>query len=299
MTVLIGLFILGILSTARAGEILVYDLHFCIITANPTAHARATAEQLKKEVEILNQYFRSESRDRLVYFRFKSASGWNEVKHLGCPLVSWGDVQTADDYAQLFNECTHPQVRDPNAINFYVYDEGGGINSRGRRNSNRPLVLLDWARLNHTTQSPEEHEMGHAFGLLHVCVPGATIQTPTNIMASTENCEGSGGLRTIGFNQEQLAIIFNYAPLIQERIAGPLSADGAELALFDLRAHLDGELSFCWRGIGGKRYRVISSVEPSFENSVQLAGDIPARFPCNAWFQPLAGSSVFLKVEQY
>ena len=78
-------------------------------------------------------------------------------------------------------------------------------------------MLFDWVRLNHQTQSPEEHEMGPAFGLGHVCAIGATQNTPTNIMASQDCGKGSGGLRTLGFNRSQIATIERNARLILRR----------------------------------------------------------------------------------
>jgi hypothetical protein len=206
------------LSTATAAELLTFDVHFCVITSNKAAHAKATLAQLNKEVDILNQYFVSESRAPLVRFRFKSAHFWHDVAALDCALVKMGDTKLSTGYLQAFNQCQHPQVRDPNAINFYVYDETPGVNSHGRRNSNRPFVMVDWARLNHAEQSAEEHEMGHAFGLGHMCVPGARGNTPTNIMASHEDCQGSGGLRNIGFNAVQVSNILHYASLIHKRL---------------------------------------------------------------------------------
>jgi len=88
----------------------------------------------------------------------------------------------------------------------------------GRRNSGRPFVFLDWQRLNHGDQAAEEHEMGHAFGLEHICVPGATRQTPTNIMASADCGKGSGGLRNLGFNEQQTATILRYGQQIRDRL---------------------------------------------------------------------------------
>ena len=64
----------------------------------------------------------------------------------------------------------------------------------------------------------EEDEMGHAFGLEHVCAPGATVKTPTNIMASADCKKGSGGLRNIGFDSEQAGTVRQYAQLIHQKL---------------------------------------------------------------------------------
>jgi len=79
--------------------------------------------------------------------------------------------------------------------------------SMGGATGNRPFVLIDYERLGNKVQSPEVHEMGHAFGLSHVCHVGAKTSTPTNIMGSKENCKGSGGVRNLGFTPEQAAKI--------------------------------------------------------------------------------------------
>jgi len=71
--------------------------------------------------------------------------------------------------------------------------------------------LIDWERLSCNIQNPEAHEMGHAFGLYHVSVPGAKPQSSTNIMCSTEHGFGSGGKRNIGFTEAQTAIILYHA----------------------------------------------------------------------------------------
>ena len=108
-------------------------------------------------------------------------------------------------------------MRDKKAINFYIYDSYNStskyddITSHGKRNSNWPYVLIDWQRLNNNIQNPEPHEMGHAFGLYHVAVPGAKMDSPTNIMASIGYGFGSGGRRNIGFTEAQEAIIIYHA----------------------------------------------------------------------------------------
>jgi len=99
---------------------------------------------------------------------------------------------TGETVARWVNECNDEAVKSRSHINVYIVDsysaERGFAHQdgHGRRNSNRPYVLLDWERVISGYQSPLEHEMGHAFGLGHVCEPGATVKTSTNIMASAD-----------------------------------------------------------------------------------------------------------------
>ncbi|MCH7309443.1 zinc-dependent metalloprotease [Acinetobacter sp. NIPH 1852] len=204
-----------------------FDIHFVVITPNPLAHSTVKLAQLKNEVDILNTYFVKEDRSPIIKFNFKSASFYNEIQNSSCSFVALNNgnrVYNADIWARHFNLCNDPKVRDPHAINFYVFDSytlKQGFKNRdghGKRNGNRPFLLLDWERLNHNVQAPEEHEMGHAFGLNHVCALGAKPDSSTNIMASS--CKGgSTGKRDIGFNDEQVKKIMHYVPLIKEKLA--------------------------------------------------------------------------------
>ena len=210
-----------------ASELLSFDVHFVVLTRNSDAHRIATVEQLRREVDILNQFFVTERRQPLVRFRFKSAVTYDEARDSTCALRDVGDQARpldTDHVTKLFNACDDPRIRDGSAINFYVYDAyapGPGFRDttgHGRRNGNRPFVFLDWQRLNHGDQAAEEHEMGHAFGLGHDCVPGATRKTSTNIMASADCGKGSGGLRNLGFNEQQEVNILQYARQISQRL---------------------------------------------------------------------------------
>lgn len=203
-----------------------FDVHFCVITKNPKAQQKATLKQLKKEVDILNSNFKTLRNKQIVKFKFKSANFYDEVKDIGCKFVELGDAQKYDTYryAKIFNECRHSKVRNPNAINFYINDsynkasEYDDNTSHGKRNSNRPYILIDWERLNCNIQSPEAHEMGHAFGLYHVSVPGAKLGTSTNIMCSSGQGFGSGGKRDMGFTEAQTAIIRYHAIRTLDRL---------------------------------------------------------------------------------
>lgn len=208
----------------------VFDLHLVVLTRHADAQRIATLEQLRREVDILNSHFVTASRQPIVRFRFKSAALHAAVKDSPCQFVALGDAARpldGDQAAALFNACDDRHVRDPQAINIYVVDSFAAATGfadttgHGRRNANRPFLMLDWQRLNHGAQSPEEHEMGHAFGLAHECVPGATPATSTNIMASAECGQGSGGRRDIGFNAQQVSTILLQARRIAERLRGP------------------------------------------------------------------------------
>jgi hypothetical protein len=130
----------------------------------------------------------------------------------------------SDRITKAFNACDDPRVRDRSAINIYIYDSksaAGGesdMTSHGRRNSNRPYVLIDWQRLGGKVQNAQAHEMGHALGLEHVGVPGATARSSTNIMTSAAESFGSGGLRDLGFTPSQSAIILYHAQRTAERL---------------------------------------------------------------------------------
>ena len=206
---------------------LTFPVHFCVLTRNPQAAAKATREQCLKETEIFNEQFRTLAKKPLVTFEFKSYSSYADVRDSKCELLALGDSKEPYSSARVvkaFNACNDPKVRDPKAINVYIFDAYserpgyGDKTSHGTRNSNRPYVLIDWERLGSNIQNAEPHEMGHAFGLDHVGVIGATGKTSTNIMASGAEGFGNGGERDLGFTEAQSALILYHA----QRTAGRL-----------------------------------------------------------------------------
>jgi hypothetical protein len=80
-------------------------------------------------------------------------------------------------------------------------------------------MLIDWERLGGNVQNAEVHEMGHCFGLGHTGVPGAGMNTSTNIMTSIGEKFGSGGKRDLGFSEAQTAMIHYHAQRSSGRLA--------------------------------------------------------------------------------
>jgi len=208
-------------------ETLTFPVHFCVLTKNPAAEKAATLQQCRKEVDILNSTFRTLDGKPLVRFEFKGFTPHAQIKDAPDELKSYGDREAAydtDAVAKAFNACKNDRLRDQSAINFYVYDSHSvkagfaDQTSHGKRNSNRPFVLLDWQRLDGALQNAEAHEMGHCFGLEHVGVPGAKEKTSTNIMTSVSEQFGSGGLRDLGFTPSQSALILYHAKRTQDRL---------------------------------------------------------------------------------
>jgi len=201
-----------------ASRLPTFPLHFCVLTRNPEAQRVATRAQCQKECEILNSTFRALDGAPLVRFELKGYTPFVALRNSSSELLRYGDGTRfdSDSVAKVFNACRDPLVRDPGAINIYVFDSferqgDADVTSHGKRNSNRPYVFLDWQRLDNRTQNAEAHEMGHAFGLEHVGVPGAGLQDSTNIMTSAGEGFGSGGRRDLGFSPAQIAIIRYHA----------------------------------------------------------------------------------------
>lgn len=212
---------------AAAGDRLVFDVNIVVLANKPSVLANLSQDGLRREADILNTYFVGKNGEQPLGFRLKSIYFPRELANTPCKalllLGNYPGEYQSGRFKKFYNACPDSRVVDPAAINFYVYDgyddaHGfAGMDSHGHNNGDRPFVLIDWQRLNHTLQSPEEHEMGHAFGLEHVCAAGAGTQTPTNIMASSDCGLGSGGLRNLGFNAGQLAIIRQHAQRISNR----------------------------------------------------------------------------------
>jgi len=216
------------------GENAKIPLHFVVLTdklgdelSTPVNNV-LTRNFLKNQVDTLNRYFTVEdaryppdNRKKIVTFEYKSSTLYNVATTINDPIVDFADPtfnfdRRHEDFKPNLNSSANPLLYDPTALNIYIVDcvnaAGGNIvSSHGNNNSNKPYIVLDYARITGVAnrQAAQEHEMGHAFGLGHECDPNATTSTSTNIMASKSNCvdsngnESSGGLRDIGFTPGQ------------------------------------------------------------------------------------------------
>ena len=191
-----------------------FGIQFIILTVN---ERNIEVERLIDEVNVMNEFFVKEDRSGIFNFYLKSVSFYDDIQNSNCELISVADlaVNLPDiDYEAMFNACDDILVRDKNAINIYIYDaywDGfENVFGIGFNNADNPFIMLDYARLPHIAAA-EEHELGHVFGLGHICSTVTSNDSSSNIMSSaTGNCAAAGiatGLRDIGFSQEQLEVI--------------------------------------------------------------------------------------------
>lgn len=188
-----------------------------IFTINrPQAKLLDTQLQMYKELEILNHYFVDEKNQKIFKFKINHYLSYQDFTKKKCDLTNQLNQPSpliTENLPNAIDTC-FPHRKSKEVL-FIIYDsyteklKYSDITSWGFRNQGRPFILIDWERLNYQTQAASIHEMGHAFGLGHVCAPDATKTTPTNIMTSYDCKLGSGGLRNLGFTAEQLSIILD------------------------------------------------------------------------------------------
>lgn len=190
-------------------------VNFVFATNHVEAQKFDHLDQMKKELDILNRYFVSETNQPIFKFELNQYIPYQKFKQLKCNLSKVLESPKAIERSVLienFQQCFPSKTKKPEVYVFIFdgYNPKLGFkaaDSWGFHNGGRPLVLLDWERLNYRVQAALPHEMGHAFGLRHVCIKGAKLKDATNLMASKGGCDGSGGQRNIGFNDQQLKII--------------------------------------------------------------------------------------------
>lgn len=191
------------------------EVNFVFSTNNLESKKFDNLKQIQNEIEILNQYFVSKDNSKIFEFKLNQYIPYSSFRERGCKLhdiLNQKQPIKVQEVKSNFNTCF---ARKNKQIYIFIYDaynqksDSKDQTSWGFNNGSRPFILLDWQRLNYNNQAALPHEMGHAFGLRHVCVVGAKYQDSTNIMASAGCGLGSGGQRNIGFDPQQLKIILN------------------------------------------------------------------------------------------
>ncbi len=227
-----------------------FPVNFVIVTDNGSAGMMTSYRAMEEIVWTLNLYFAAEdqrnttSKKKLVNFELKSYVRYNRAESIGGDLfntLNTNSVYRGDVIQQQFNSELSTVIRDPEAINVYIYDSGqdGDIGAdrdgHGRYNSGKPYILLDYHRINKRINAAEEHEMGHAFGVAHICNSMISEKTQSsNIMTSegkypceggivpvSDQCEctaGKTGKRDNGFTPEQAQVILQNAVKIHDKL---------------------------------------------------------------------------------
>jgi hypothetical protein len=232
------------------------DLHFDVQVTVLTTHANAPtatsshidpedsgtsyngAQLLQREIEVhlQNNFLSAEGTPvcqggDCFEFHFKAGRFRNDILDTTCEtLLELGDpidksyhnkdledyIALNDALADAVKACNDERVRDPRAINLYIYNscawdetsesvDCDDDTGHGRKNKDgsiyKPYAFIDVSRLQHQLQAPEEHEIGHALGLPHNCDPKIrNASAESNIMQSGCDFAGqSGGRRNLGF----------------------------------------------------------------------------------------------------
>lgn len=195
----------------------VVPVTFVFTTNNPSAAQFDNFTQMRKEISILNKYYLDDQGKKIFNFKLNRYIPYKEFSKLHCDLkqqINQPYPISTETIPAIVNTCFPKRTASKEVIVF-IYDAYStkwkfeDVTSRAFRNNGKPFILLDWNRLNYNIQAGSVHEMGHVFGLKHVCAPKATKRTPTNIMTSAECKLGSGGLRNLGFTPVQLQTILS------------------------------------------------------------------------------------------
>lgn len=215
------LLLLTCCSTLQAQTTPIVKVNFIFATSNIEAVRNDNLNQVHKEISILNRYFVDQNNRPIFQFKLNQYMDYSQFQQMNCDLHEILEQAKPIQHLEVkkaFNQCF---TREKNTVYMFIYDAyslkrgHNSVTSWGFNNNNSPFTLIDWERLNYKIQAALPHEMGHAFGLRHVCAPKAKLKDATNIMASSECGSGTGGNRTIGFNSEQLKTIDKYYSKLQ------------------------------------------------------------------------------------
>lgn len=199
------------------------QVNFVVSSNKPEVIQYQSSRYFKQQIKILNQYFLDENDEKIFKFYLGNTISYKSFTKRNCDfqtMLNKAEVFIVKNLAPSFNRCL-PQEKS-NQVFVFVYDSYANHNrfadttSWGFYNKGKPFILLDWKRFDLGKNSAILHEMGHAMGLNHVCIPGAKRQDSTNRMASGQCGKGSMGLRNLGFTPAQIGKMYqNYNTMTQ------------------------------------------------------------------------------------
>lgn len=180
-------------------------------------------EKFKNLSNSLNFHLRGQVGQQLVQFKIGEIVSFEELKGSSCALTDFGKEGKAWNQTNFENgldHCKEEKILVPGHVTLFISkDPRGGIETRGYLASNidLPAVMLDYRLLLEAGQIKASQGVAGAFGLTPICVPHATRNDATPLMASSGEmvmeiqgervdfeCPGYAGLRNQGLNSEQM-----------------------------------------------------------------------------------------------
>ena len=194
----------------------VVKVNFVFATTTPQAQKYNNKETMLKQIQKLNAYFKTAHQQQIFQFKLNTFSDLDQTQQSKCNFFKLiNRPATLDPYEAMnaFNQCFDKQKGTVHFVIFDGYSEQNKLNSIsswGFNNNNNPFVLIDWYQLKPSNSSTDAHEMGHAFGLTHVCDAGVQANENSNIMTSSRCSGGNSGKQNLGFNKKQLDTILKH-----------------------------------------------------------------------------------------
>ena len=198
-----------------------FDIHFVVMTEklqgatgmrgadNNVRRSEKVMERFQSHVERLNSEFRSEAGEQLVTFHLKSAVLYQDAMGSDCEAMK--TASAGQSFGNLLRKCADPKIRSPRAVNVYIYappdgSEHHGFRSFGGHDVNGPYAFIHWKSYHDFNKL--WHELGHAFGLPHVCSSPRPTEAHWNIMATPEACKNGREVVTgFHFDEKQTATV--------------------------------------------------------------------------------------------